>query len=345
MSNLRRITITAGIATIIVLLAGTVIRSKRAAAEAEFISTKTQTITVSAGGVERRALVHLPSGDDGKSPLPIVLIFHGNGGTPEAIAMESGWMPKSDMEKFIVVFPEATRPDMTKPAKFGSNNPAWNDGSGRFHAGAQNVADVAFVTALLDHLEAKFQVDKHRIFATGFSNGASMTFRVGLELSERIASISPVSGALWVAEPKIAQPISLLYITGTADPINPMEGGAPKMASGSGFKGVPEKAKPPARTNITQWANLLGCETDPKPVASNIDGVTIWRYSGGRDGTEVIFTTIAGHGHIWPGAKSSLPEFIIGKATQLLNATDVVWEFFKTHPKQHVSRETNLLPR
>ncbi len=30
---------------------------------------------------------------------------------------------------FIVVFPEATRPDMAQPPKFGRNNPAWNDGS------------------------------------------------------------------------------------------------------------------------------------------------------------------------------------------------------------------------
>jgi polyhydroxybutyrate depolymerase len=45
-----------------------------------------------------------------------------------------------------------------------------------------------------------------------------------LELSDRIAAIAPVSGALWIAEPKIARPVSLLYITGTADPINPMGG-------------------------------------------------------------------------------------------------------------------------
>ena len=57
------------------------------------------------------------------------------------------------------------------------------------------------------------------------------------------------------------------------------------------------------------------------------------RYDGGRDGTEVIFTTIAGHGHIWPGAKSPLPEFILGKATRRLNATDAIWDFLKAHPQ------------
>jgi polyhydroxybutyrate depolymerase len=64
-----------------------------------------------------------------------------------------------------------------------------------------------------------------------------------------------------------------------------------------------------------------------------LEGITTVAYTGGRAGAEVIFTTIAGHGHIWPGAKSPLPELILGKATSKLNATDAVWEFFIAHPK------------
>ena len=157
-----------------------------------------QTVTLTVDGIERRALVHVPPAYDGKAALSVVLMFHGNGGTAESVIKETGWVAKSDAAGFIVVFPEGTRPDMTQPPRFGRNNPAWNDGSGRFHAGERNIADVAFIAALLDHLEAKFAVDKRRVFATGLSNGASMSFRVGLELSERIAAIAPVSGALWI---------------------------------------------------------------------------------------------------------------------------------------------------
>jgi polyhydroxybutyrate depolymerase len=46
-----------------------------------------------------------------------------------------------------------------------------------------------------------------------------------------------------------------------------------------------------------------------------------------------VFTTIEGHGHIWPGGKSPLPAFILGKATSRLNANDAVWDFFQAHPK------------
>jgi polyhydroxybutyrate depolymerase len=58
-----------------------------------------------------------------------------------------------------------------------------------------------FVAALVDHLEAQFVVDKRRMFATDFSNGASMAFRRGIELSERITTVTLVSGALWIADP------------------------------------------------------------------------------------------------------------------------------------------------
>ncbi len=309
------------------------VRAQRVRDDAEFLAAaKLQTVALTAGDLERSALLHLPPAYDGKTALPLVLMFHGKGGTPEASVKETEWVAKADAAGFIVAFPKATRPDPTQPAKFGRNNPAWNDGSGRFHAGERKVADVAFIAALLDHLEAKFAVDRRRVFATGFSNGASMTFRVGLELSERIAAIAPVSGALWIAEPKSARPVSLLYLTGTADPINPMEGGVPKMASGAGFKGVPEKAKPPVRENVAEWVKLIGAAAEAEPLACSVEGVNSVRHGGGREGAEVVFTTIAGHGHIWPGAKRPLPEFILGKATNRLNATDAIWSFFASHP-------------
>jgi hypothetical protein len=47
------------------------------------------------------------------------MMFHGNGGTAESDVKETGWMAKSDAAGFIAVFPEATRPDMTQPPKFG----------------------------------------------------------------------------------------------------------------------------------------------------------------------------------------------------------------------------------
>ena len=80
------------------------------------------------------------------------------------------------------------------PAQFLTNPRLWNDGSGRGTIGVEHVDDLGFISAMIDFLEARYSADPARIYCTGFSNGASMTFSVGLNLSDRIAAIAPVAG-------------------------------------------------------------------------------------------------------------------------------------------------------
>lgn len=291
-----------------------------------------QTLTLKVGGMERRYVVHVPKGYDNTRPAPLVIMFHGGGGTARATMYETGWAQKADKEGFLAVFPEATPPDPTRPPHFGSNGQIWNDGSGRWHAGRKNIPDVAFINAMLDDLIARFAVDRRRIYATGFSNGASMAFRVGVELSARIAAIAPFAGSLWFKEPKLAGPVSLYYITGDADPLNPLGGGTPKFATGAASWDMLMEPKPPAGEFVAAWARALGCQADPNPAPGSA-GVTTLIYGGGRDGAEVRFTVINGHGHIWPGGKNLLPEAMVGKASDKFNATDAIWDFFEKHPQ------------
>jgi polyhydroxybutyrate depolymerase len=311
-----------------------VAKSRQASAKAALIrEAMVETVSLTVDGIERRALVHVPVGYDKSKPVPLLFMLHGMGGSPEDCVIETGWVKKADAEGFIAVFPEATRLDMKRPAKFGSNNTAWNDGSRRFHSGEQNVNDAEFIRKLLDEMESRFLIDKDRVYVTGFSNGASMSFRVGIELSQRIAAIAPVSGALWFNKVQLEKGVSLLYITGNADSINPMDGGTPRMRGGTSFKKAPETPKPPVRQNIQTWVEALKCSPVPKTQNTDCKEILTIAYEGGIGKTDVFFTVIDGHGHVWPGAKAQLPEFIVGKATQHLQATDAIWEFFKKHPR------------
>ena len=262
-------------------------------------------------------------------PVPAVIMFHGGGGTARGAMRETGWARKADAEGFLAVFPEATPPDPTQPARFGSNGQIWNDGSGRFHAGAENTPDVAFVDAVVNDIIARYNADPRRLYATGFSNGASMAFRVGVELSARIAAIAPVAGALWIRDPKPDRPVPLYYITGDADPLNPIDGGVPRFATGRASADMASQAKPPVRDRVAAWARMLGCREEPAPLPAS-PGVTTRVYGGGRDGTEVRWTVVADHGHIWPGGRNLLPEAMVGKPSDRFNATDAIWEFFRT---------------
>jgi len=277
------------------------------------------------GRLERRYIVHVPRSHDGKTAIPAVMMLHGGGGTARAAMRETAWTAKADEAGFLAVFPEATGPDPRAPGSFAGNPQTWNDGSGRFHSGSTNVDDAGFIRALLDELIARFSVDARRIYVTGFSNGASMAYRVGLELSGRIAAIAPISGHLWLKDPPPLRPVPLISIAGLADPLNPPDGGAVRTPGG----GV--ELRPPLGDSVLRWSKWNGCPPAPV-VIHDADGVRGIVYSPCRQDSEVAFYTVEGLGHTWPGGGSLLPERVVGRTSGRLRANDVIWRFFEKHP-------------
>lgn len=286
-----------------------------------------ETFTIRWNGLNRRYIVHAPRSYDGRTRLPVVVMLHGAGGTGAGAMEETGWAQKADEANFLAVFPDATPPDPSTSAQFLTNPQIWNDGSGRGHAGRRDIDDVGFVNFMLDDLSNRFRVDENRIFVTGFSNGASMTFRVGAELSSRVAAIAPVSGHFWLNISKLDHPVSMIFLTGTEDPLNPINGGEVRLPWGT------TENKPPIKESIVKWVKLLECPSEPK-IIQDKDGVKAFAYGPGREGSEVLFHTIEGLGHTWPGGKSLLPERLVGKTTDKIKATDAIWNFFQNHPKK-----------
>jgi polyhydroxybutyrate depolymerase len=298
-------------------------------------------LTIRVGGLDRRYTVHVPPRDDGKAKLPVVVMLHGGGGTGQAADTETGWSAKADASHFLAVFPNALARDPSNPSSFAANPQLWNDGSERFYQGQQAVDDVAFLTAMLDDLGTRFPVDAQRVYFTGFSNGASMAFMAGAALSRRVAAIAPVAGACWVDTVRLDRPVPMLYITGTADPLNLLQGGVPRLAFGAAPDGVRAKAKPPVRDSIRKWAGALGCP-DSAAGRTDANGVRTETYGPCREGSEVVYVTVEGMGHTWAGGRSLLPEFMVGKRSDKLRATDLVWDFFRKHSAPRA--EANEVP-
>jgi len=290
------------------------------------------TLALKVGKLKRSYIVHVPPKYDANRPMPVVLMLHGRGGNARAAMKQTGWHRKADREGFLAVFPEGIRPDPSRRARFVGNPQTWNDGSGRFYAGKNQIDDVGFTKALIDDLISRFAVDGQRIYVTGFSNGSSMTYRLGVELSDRIAAIAPVaSSGLRIEDPKLKRPIPMITIQGSADPRNPLEGGDIRI-----FGRIDKR--PPIRESVESWARLLDCPPTPKTIRDQ-DGIKGVRYGPGKEGAEVVFYTVEGMGHIWPGAKRVLPKRLVGEPTDKLNGTDLIWEFFKKHAMSVPSRE------
>ncbi len=270
------------------------------------------------GGADRRYIVHVPPRSTARPALPVVLMLHGRNETARDAMRATGWARKADAAGFLAVFPEAILRDPSQPP--APRNPRiWHADSG-----PQAVDDVGFLNALLDDLQARFSVDRRRIFVTGASAGAAMTYRLGLELSGRLAAVAPLAGYLRFAERRLDRQVSLLFIIGTADPIFPLEGGETQMPWGTA-------QKPKVLEAVFAWARMLNCQAKPA-VIENRDGVRGVRYASGAQGAEVRYYTVDGLGHVWPGGARLLPEQIAGKPSDKLDATSVIWSFFARHP-------------
>jgi len=276
-------------------------------------------------GLRRRYLLHVPAGHDHALPTPVVFMLHGAGGTAEIAARATRLSAFADPEGFIAIYPEAVRREPGRPARFLTNPPIWNDGSGRGFAGRQNVDDVGFIRAVLNQIDSQHEVDHARVFVAGFSNGGSMAFRLGIELADRIAAIAVVAGPLITDQFTLTRPVPLIYVAGTSDPLNPERGGAIRDPWG----GTDEK--PPVRSWPQRWASALGSKSSGEMVSQS-GGVTTRIYPGGA--AEVIFHMVDGAGHVWPGGDGVLSERIAGPSTDRLDATAVVWAFFRGHPME-----------
>jgi polyhydroxybutyrate depolymerase len=280
------------------------------------------TFTVKSGEFTRTAQVHVPVGYVPASKPPLVLMLHGAGGTGGGALDQDRWSAKADKEGFIAVAPDGLPARPRLAANFLTNPPLWN--SGQLQAGSTRAAidDVAFIRQLLDELQVKLPFDPHRVFCAGHSNGGGMTFRLATELSERFTAVGMVAGVVAIKDPMPKKPLPTLLILGDKDPLVPLEGGEVKLPWGN-------RQLPPVAERLAAWAKAIGCDTEPA-VVSDRDGLKRMRYASKLNGPTLDVIYIAGHGHQWPGGQRNLPERMIGPITSTLDATDTLWDFFRS---------------
>jgi polyhydroxybutyrate depolymerase len=268
------------------------------------------------GGFQRTYRLHLPLNFDPEKAYPLVLVFHGAGGTGELAAEITGWHHKADTEGFIAVFPDGLAKDPSRPQSFMRNPQFWNAGVAT--SGANRPDDVAFVRTLIDVVKRGHKIDDRRIYATGFSNGAAMSWRLAIELSDVIAAVGPVAGFLAIPEPQVVRAVPTLVIACEADPMIPIDGGMVKD-----IWSKEARNRPSLRAIVKSYAVACGCSEEPETV-SNENGVTHLFYQ-----PYVHFYIIAEAGHTYPGGAETLSERLFGKRTDKLNATNLLWDFFK----------------
>jgi len=269
---------------------------------------------INVDGLARNYLLHVPGDLPSGKPAPLVLVFHGGGGHDWNMPGFTHFDDLADQEGFLVAYPDAVDRN-------------WNDSRG-----VATADDVGFTRAVIADVSRAQPIDAHRIYATGISNGGFFSNRLACDLSDRIAAIASVAATMpkpLVAECRPSRPISVLYIQGTEDPLVPINGGTIGFVRG---RSRGENISLADSAKFWRDNDRISSAPEVKTLPDRFDDGTHVRreiWTGGKDDTEVDVYTIEGGGHTWPGGPQYLPKVIVGKASQNLNATRTIWEFFQ----------------
>jgi polyhydroxybutyrate depolymerase len=286
-------------------------------------SAEMQARSLDHGGAARAYLVFLP---DGPRPaaggMPLVVMLHGGGAPAELMALYSRFNEIAARENFAIIYPRGI-------------GRWWNDGRLINGRGETDADDVSFIRAVVADFGAKVTpIDRSRIYASGISNGGFMSLRLACEAADLFTAVAPVAASMpeeLGARCRPAKPVSVLVINGTADHLVPYVGGHAR--TGNTLRGAIWSTE---RT-VGFWARHNRCADTPNmrvlPDVDPDDGSRVIEseYRGCAD-APVKLLRIEGGGHTWPGGAEGLPASMVGFTNQDIDASEAIWEFFKSSP-------------
>ena len=169
--------------------------------------TGLMTVASSSGGSERTYYLRLPENYDSKSPYPLVIAFHGTGGTYESYLENEYYNLQGAVgDEAILVYPNALAS--------GSGVNQWNYDT-----------DIGFFDDLMTELDSSVCYDTRQVFAVGHSSGAGITHELGCLRGNVLRGIAPVAGALLSDD--CLQEVAVIQIHGESDTMVPISGVEP----------------------------------------------------------------------------------------------------------------------
>jgi polyhydroxybutyrate depolymerase len=242
-----------------------------------------ETVSLEHDGATRSYVVHVGDAVAADAPAPLLLNFHGYNNSPSIQASFSQMNALADVEGFVVVYPQGIGASFNAGACCGT-------------AASQDLDDVGFARAIVADVEERICVDRRRVYATGFSNGGYMSYRLGCEAADLFAAIAPVSGSNAVTPCEPGRPVPVIAFHGDADTIVSYQGD---------------------RATIEGWAERDGCTAGPERTAYGASYCDRW--TGCADDVAVEFCTNAGGWHLWPSATAAHP------------ASPAIWSFLSQY--------------
>ena len=160
-------------------------------------------------GEDRTYLLYVPN--NVKANAPLVISLHGAGGQVTTTSHDPNFNSLADQDGFIVAYPQGLQ--TVFPGLGGMQAAGWTS------TGEENF-DTEFLKAVVEDVDAKYTLDRQRLYCCGFSNGGMMTYVMANTCSHIFAAFAAISGypinefhlhhTSW-------RPVPFLHIHGKAD--------------------------------------------------------------------------------------------------------------------------------
>ncbi len=268
---------------------------------------KIESIDLTVGTTQRHYVLYAPANLAPHAPL--LLAFHPSGSSAAKMRMMgSAILERVARERgFAIAYPDGFEGHFNDCRRVAS-----------YSARTHNIDDVGFARAIAADAGERIGSDTQRVYALGYSNGGHMAMRLSLETPDLIA------GAIVIAaNPPVddnndcrivdGRKLPMVFIAGTADPINPYKGGDVTIF-GKEYRGNVMSAVEGA-----QWyARRYGLEEQPASLPDlEVRGMTArWRdWRGDHAGHPAVrLITIEEGGHTIAQAKFDFPaQLMLGK--------------------------------
>jgi polyhydroxybutyrate depolymerase len=156
----------------------------------------------------------------------------------------------------------------------------------------------------------RYPVDARRTFATGFSNGAFLAYRLACQQSGRFLGVASVAGTEVLRRCRPKRPVSVLHIHGRDDRRVRFEGA---ILGRPWVPGALELAR--------RWRVRNHCPSGRTQTQRSLE-LLVSRTTGCRHDAQVQLVAIENFGHAWPGASAPYGE------PSTYNATSEIGRFF-----------------
>lgn len=243
---------------------------------------------------------------------PLVLVFHGTGGSAKEVQRDCGFSPLVEKHGFVAIYPEATRetnPDNVQQFQVGY----------AFQRG-RSVDDVAFVHQLVDRLVRDLKLDRRSVFATGMSNGGDMCYFLASQPEPIVRAIGPVAGTMMVSWGQNLKPkgrTSVLAVNSRDDDITLWDGDLQNKDGWGAYYGT--------EAVVDLWVRGLSLEPDKTADLTGghelREGLTLRRWCSGHDDTEFRMYQFRAIGHTWPTHLGD----------ERVSTAEEIWQFFDRH--------------